>query len=247
MFDVISSSRRRSPSGFSPLDLSPSIWLDASDASTLYDATTGGSLVEADGSIARWEDKSGNGLHMTQATSTARPLRRASFLSRGGIEFTELNNKKLQRTSVNCSGWNIWIVISANANNPAASTFIGHSGYYVDRVFAYSLNPSTDKIIRLSSLTSTESTCVWRVNNLGPYAASTANDLINRVDSQRIYETSALPTIAAAGTLSIAGMVTLTERNWYGKVCEIIAMPTEPTTTQRNNVITYLKAKWSIA
>ena len=55
------------------------LWLDASDASTLYDATSGGSLVAADGSVARWEDKSGNGRHATQGTSGSRPLRKTAI------------------------------------------------------------------------------------------------------------------------------------------------------------------------
>jgi hypothetical protein len=52
------------------------LWLDASDAQTLYDATSGGSLVAADGGVARWEDKSGNARHFTQSTSGNRPLRK---------------------------------------------------------------------------------------------------------------------------------------------------------------------------
>jgi len=52
--------------------------LDASDAYTLYDATSGGSLVAANGTIARWEDKSGNARHFTQATSGRRPLRKTA-------------------------------------------------------------------------------------------------------------------------------------------------------------------------
>jgi len=55
------------------------LWLDASDASTLYDATTGGSLVAADGGVARWEDKSGNARHATQSTSGNRPLRKTAI------------------------------------------------------------------------------------------------------------------------------------------------------------------------
>jgi hypothetical protein len=55
------------------------LWLDASDASTLFDATTGGSLVAADGGVARWEDKSGNGRHATQGTSGNRPLRKTAI------------------------------------------------------------------------------------------------------------------------------------------------------------------------
>jgi hypothetical protein len=55
------------------------LWLDASDASTLYDATSGGSLVAADGGVARWEDKSGNGRHATQGTASRRPVRKAAI------------------------------------------------------------------------------------------------------------------------------------------------------------------------
>jgi hypothetical protein len=75
ILNIIGPSRRR----FNPLSLSPAIWLDASDASTLYDATTGGSLVAVDGEIARWEDKSGNSRHMTQTASASRPLRKSAL------------------------------------------------------------------------------------------------------------------------------------------------------------------------
>lgn len=66
-------------SPFSPLSIGGlQLWLDASDGASLYDATSGGSLVAADGSVARWEDRSGNGRHATQGTSGSRPLRKAS-------------------------------------------------------------------------------------------------------------------------------------------------------------------------
>jgi len=55
------------------------LWLDSSDANTLFDATTGGSLVAADGGVARWEDKSGNARHMTQGTSGSRPTRKTAI------------------------------------------------------------------------------------------------------------------------------------------------------------------------
>lgn len=57
------------------------VWLDASDASTLYDSTTGGSLVNADGTVARWEDKSGNSRHATQSSSVSRPVRKTTQLN----------------------------------------------------------------------------------------------------------------------------------------------------------------------
>lgn len=65
---------------FTPASLTGlQLWLDASDASTLYDATSGGSLVAADGAVARWEDKSGNARHATQGTSANRPARKTAI------------------------------------------------------------------------------------------------------------------------------------------------------------------------
>jgi hypothetical protein len=76
MLSIIAASRRRV---FNPLSLAPAFWLDASDSSRLFDATTGGSLPANGVGVARWEDKSGNGRHVTQATSGFRPLRRVAI------------------------------------------------------------------------------------------------------------------------------------------------------------------------
>ena len=54
----------------------------AVDAATpsMYDATSGGALVAADGAVSRIDDLSGNSRHATQ-TSTARPIRKAALWS----------------------------------------------------------------------------------------------------------------------------------------------------------------------
>ena len=53
--------------------------LDAADDQTVFNATTGGSLVAADSGAARWEDKSGNGRHATQDDVNRRPRKRTAF------------------------------------------------------------------------------------------------------------------------------------------------------------------------
>jgi hypothetical protein len=59
---------------FTPLDLaSLQIWLDASDATTIFEDTGGTDAAEADDLVARLSDKSGNGRHFTQSTSGHRP------------------------------------------------------------------------------------------------------------------------------------------------------------------------------
>ena len=49
---------------FSPLDLSPTLWLDASDETT---------ITESGGAVSQWDDKSGNDNDLTQATSAKQP------------------------------------------------------------------------------------------------------------------------------------------------------------------------------
>jgi hypothetical protein len=66
------------------------LWLDASDASTLFDATSGGSAVAVDGAVARWEDKSGNARHATQTTSSQRPLLKLNSSGQRVVRFDGL-------------------------------------------------------------------------------------------------------------------------------------------------------------
>jgi hypothetical protein len=56
-----------------PLSMGPTLWLDMTDGSTLYDSNVGGSLVALNGTIGRAEDKSGYGNNATQATAGFRP------------------------------------------------------------------------------------------------------------------------------------------------------------------------------
>jgi hypothetical protein len=51
-------------SQFNPKDLSPVLWFDADDAST---------ITASSGSVSQWNDKSTNALHATQSTSASQP------------------------------------------------------------------------------------------------------------------------------------------------------------------------------
>lgn len=67
------------------------LWLDAADSATLFDATTGGSLVAANGTVKRWEDKSGNGRHATEATNG--PTRKTNVQNgRDSLDFDGAND-----------------------------------------------------------------------------------------------------------------------------------------------------------
>jgi hypothetical protein len=61
---------------FSPLTIPGlAVWLDASDASTLFQASNGTTPATADGDVVGyWGDKSSNGRHPIQATTANKPL-----------------------------------------------------------------------------------------------------------------------------------------------------------------------------
>lgn len=61
--------------------LSPTAYYDCTDATTMFDATTGGSNVTTGNLVARLEDISGNGYHMTQATAASQPTLTAAVLN----------------------------------------------------------------------------------------------------------------------------------------------------------------------
>jgi hypothetical protein len=103
------------------------LWLDAAAPETLFGATTGGSLVAADGAVARWEDKSGNARHATQATSGSRPLRKTSQQNGRDVLLFDGSNDLL-RATYNASG-SSGVTVFVVCKRFAASSFYAFSNY----------------------------------------------------------------------------------------------------------------------
>lgn len=84
-----------------PLFYSPALWLDFSDATKLFDATSGGSTPTAGTGIARVEDKSGNARHFTQSTSGNRPTYQTGVYNGHSIARFDGTNDRLSLGSSN--------------------------------------------------------------------------------------------------------------------------------------------------
>lgn len=107
---------------WTPADTTTALWLDASDSSTLYDATSGGSLVAANGDVARWQDKSGNSRHLTQSTLASRPVRRVA--NQNGLDIIEFNTDQWIATASAISGMTsatLVFIAKTNTSSPAFS------------------------------------------------------------------------------------------------------------------------------
>ena len=97
------------------------LWLDATKG--LFDATSGGSAVTADGSaVARWEDQSGNGNHLTQATSNNRPVLKTSIQNGKNVIRFDGSNDRLTGGDVldlGTDGITIFAVVKITGSNGA--------------------------------------------------------------------------------------------------------------------------------
>jgi hypothetical protein len=92
---LLTSSGGGGGSSFTPASISGlQLWLDAADASTIFDATSGGLNFLADNSqVARWEDKSSNNRHLYQPITNARPVLKTGIKNGNNvIRFDGLND-----------------------------------------------------------------------------------------------------------------------------------------------------------
>ena len=75
------------------------LWFDATDSSSIFSDTGGTTLIKPGGSIARWNDKSGNNNYLQQGSAGSRPVYQNTpggykgvYFSSTGIQLTTVNN-----------------------------------------------------------------------------------------------------------------------------------------------------------
>jgi hypothetical protein len=104
---------------WTPAQLSPAVWLDASDSAT----------VQVSGSaVTQWSDKSGNNRHYTQTTSTNRPTYETAV--RNGLNAIRIINgtttTQFLESSISFSGTQISL-FSVHSNTSTALTATSYS------------------------------------------------------------------------------------------------------------------------
>lgn len=267
--------QRNRDSGFSPLALSPALWLDASDSSTLFDATTGGSTPADAGSVKRWQDKSGNDRHVTEATVA--PTRRTGVQNgKDIVRFAGSNKLAHSSSSVwnflhnGASVYHIFIVAKyGTASDPNAlyttldtcgfsSGNTGFSYGYEDR--ASQSYENSARVFVARGVTS-NGTCSSAVNNtLSPNAfalvtikgdmanATAANRCAIRVNEAGTTAGNSLTNAASTSNSTFPLTIGATGADSFyltGDIGEIIIVPSDLTTTQRNDCEAYLRNKWA--
>jgi hypothetical protein len=244
--------------GFNPKSISGLFqWFDGSDRATLFDATSGGSPVADDGAVARWEDKSGNGYHLTQGTAGNRPTLRAAI--RNG------------KSALECDGANSVLVSASITNNMSelsvfsvwyADTLgggsIGHI-WTTSGIFGASttrrlrLNPGDAAIFDAGSSNATTGGLAYSLgawNRLHGFWNGGTN---RSTDFDFLVNGAALPSASPNATLTVTNTGSATyavgarpelSNHFDGYIAEVLVYTRYLSTSERTRVDNWLKAKW---
>jgi lysophospholipase L1-like esterase len=220
---------------------------------------SGGSAVSDGGTVARWEDKSGNGNHLTQSTSGKRPVYDADgFMGLGGVLLRADTAMATAATlALNGSAVSVFAFAQmdfANEANGRLVTFQGagqsfdfnspHSGVLIG------LDGSATKVIsyRGSALSQTPvANGYFGQPNPGMMFRFGAvfDGTNNTVFLNNVAQTPAASSgdFASPGILRLGSGVSDTD-NWGGPVKEILVIPRAVTEEERALIDAYLQRDW---
>jgi hypothetical protein len=254
---IAGAARRRT----NPLDYSPSLWLDASDSSTMFDATTGGSLVAAGGAVARWEDKSGNANHVTQTDSAMRPTRQTAVSNGRDIVRFDGSNDYLIRNAIPASASDFTVAV---VGKHAARTF---TGQFTQQLQAYVDNHHTGSIGWVvqtrpdlapdNTSTRISFAALPNTGNVSVVLPCLANQVQVMVGTREAagtqgfsldgtYGSTANATTWALGGASLWIGRWASGRHLQGDICELLIFPSVLGTSDRQALEAYLANKWGV-
>lgn len=243
---------------FTVLSLSPSLWFDFSDLTTLFQDTGATSPVTASGqSIARINDKSGNSRNASQSTPAAQPtytttstingVAVGSFdggdrLGTSAVDFTATNQVEIWgvvRSTSTANDQHFW----GNRNASTGSIVMTHSsGTNAPYIFAQGNVGNSSILGAINSVASIR-------RGIGNFALSTNEVdlyvdgvLANGVRSFNSNNTGNFGNLSWCVGARSDGAAPFT-----GLVGELLAFNRLLTTNEAANLSTYLKAKWGTA
>jgi hypothetical protein len=215
------------PTTFDVLSLSPALWLDASDESTL--SGPGG------GAVSQWDDKSGNGNNLTQATASLQPTTGTRTLN--GLNVLDfIPNDVISAASFNISQPITLFAVATLDTSGATPQFLVNGSSTAFQAI--------NQTARLYSGTNLQGSTSLALSTglLFRYTADST--------SSSIYVDGSLDVSGDAGTSGMTvldvGNQAATGRQWDGTIAELIVVDGTLTAQQISDTESYLADKWGI-
>lgn len=207
---------------FSPLDLSPTLWLDASDETT---------ITESGGAVSQWDDKSGNGNDLTQGTASLQPTTGTNTIN--GLNVIHYDNDSMRSLNIAFTGLTMIAVFRHSSEN---FILLGTGSLLTYAGVGQSGSTST-------GLTSNMGTMALRFDST-PFSGTTRGDVYDALDSS-----TKVVTIELSGSftqkLDPFGYTSDANRP-VGDIAEVIIVDGTLTAQQISDAETYLADKWGI-
>jgi len=234
---------------WTPSQIATALWLDGSDASTLFDATAGGSLVAADGTIARWEDKSGNAKHATQATAANRPLRKLARQNGLDAILFDGTDDLMANTVANVTTGNPKTVIAiSKSNNATGGTLFGsrvNGRHFISRLLVSGGTNFVSGDTTTTNATTTFSLATPMQSYMLNAWRSPASLIIEyRAHGLARTTTGTILSDTGATGFTIGAINTAAFEFWPGDICEVIVLNSYATTATVELCEGYLAWKW---
>ncbi len=226
---------------FNPLNWSPFIWLDASDTS---------SITASAGKVSQWSDKSGNGRHLTQATSIYQPTTGAS--TQNGFNVINFNGSQSVRRTLGTLTGDITVFSVFNITGQPTYSIPALSLTYINAGRPYDRwqNASFNKIIidnvditttATADIRSTSGYMIHAIQYDSVNSVNRVRERKNRVQTDAITNTTAHIT---SNQVALVGQREDGVTSFVGNAAEILIFPSLITGTTLTDIETYLSWKW---
>lgn len=246
--------RRSGATSFNPFSLSPALWLDASDSSTLYTDSGLTTLVAADGDpVGGWKDKSGNTRHATQASGTNKPAYKTAI--KNGLSVVRFDgvNDSLATATFGLETLTRWVFsVHRVSTGSLLSVFVhgttdanelftfatGPNGYYSD--IGNTSGPYVDM--------STTSPFPAGYYVLGQVWSRPASSSILSFNKNGVASTPTVtgPTLTPNTTTQICQVGRRISNFFNADLCELIYGESNLTAQNTVDVLSYLNTKWGV-
>jgi hypothetical protein len=224
---------------FSPSDISGlKLWLDASDATSLYTDSGCSAAVASDGdTIGCWFDKSGTGNNFTQGTAASEPTYKTAIQNSNSVVRFD-GSDSLTKTMASVGAHTIFVI---GRNNTTSAGYKGVITTALNGLYYLVSGGSGDFTLNDYNGGDHQSS-IGTVNTFFTYTgAYDGAGTADRYKNEVIFEAGATgDTSRTYSNIGDTGGAVLT-----GDIAEILIYDTKLNSTQMGNVNAYLKAKWA--
>ena len=226
--------------GFSPLSLSPALWLDASDLST---------ITASSGAVSQWNDKSANSRNVAQATAARQPttgantLNGLNVLTFGGDDYLGPSASGFNPST---NGITAFAVVQHTDNGFTNQAISNQDGTGTGRAIILKNNVGAYGTFVGGTATNVGSnTASWVVMRVSCAAGS--NKTLTLVQNATTTTTATRTIESATGGFVIGAnkLLALTS-TWSGLMAELVVFGSELSAGDMTAMDTYLNAKWAV-